>query len=160
MDQSKSSTANHPKIAYVQANWHQAIVNQAYRAFVEECKTQDISASDIDRFDVPGSLEIPLQCKLLSKTGQYDIIIAAGLIVDGGIYRHDFVAATVLDSMMAVQLEHEIPILSVVLTPHHFQETESHEQFFYDHFKIKGKEAAKACVETLRNKQILTQMSA
>ena len=82
---------------------------------------------------------------------QYDIIVAAGFIVDGGIYRHDFVAATVLDAMMDIQLELEVPILSVVLTPHQFQETEAHENFFFEHFKIKGKEAADACAQTLAN---------
>ncbi len=92
-----------------------------------------------------------MQCKLLAKTGRYDIIVAGGLIVDGGIYRHDFVAASVLDAMMNIQLELEVPILSVVLTPHQFQETEAHENFFFEHFKIKGKEAAHACAQTLAN---------
>ena len=53
--------------------------------------------------------------------------------------------------MMNIQLELEVPILSVVLTPHQFQETEAHENFFFEHFKIKGKEAAQACVHTLKN---------
>jgi len=150
MDQT-INTNSKKRIAYIQANWHRDIVNQAYLGFVDECAVHGIEKNQIDCFDVPGSLEIPLQCKQLAKTGQYDIIVAAGLIVDGGIYRHDFVAATVLDAMMAIQLELEVPILSVVLTPHQFQETEAHEKFFFEHFKIKGKEAAEACVQTLEN---------
>jgi len=150
MDQTINTNSN-KRIAYIQANWHRDIVNQAYLAFVNECSDQGIEKNRIDCFDVPGSLEIPLQCKLLAKTGQYDIIVAAGFIVDGGIYRHDFVAATVLDAMMNIQLELEVPILSVVLTPHQFQETEAHKNFFFEHFKIKGKEAANACVQTLKN---------
>ena len=150
MDQTINTNSN-KRVAYIQANWHHDIVNQAYLAFVDECVSHGIEKNQIDCFDVPGSLEIPLQCKLLAKTGQYDIIVAAGLIVDGGIYRHDFVAATVLDAMMNIQLEFEVPILSVVLTPHHFQETEAHENFFLEHFKIKGKEAANACAQTLAN---------
>jgi len=32
-----------------------------------------------------------------------------------------------------------------VLTPHHFQESEAHIEFFMNHFVIKGQEAANAC---------------
>ena len=102
-------------------------------------------------FHVPGSLEIPLQAKLLAKTGRFDIIVAAGFVVNGGVYRHDFVAATVIDAMMQVQLETEVPILSVVLTPINYHEHEAHHQFFFDHFKVKGREAANACIHTLKN---------
>jgi 6,7-dimethyl-8-ribityllumazine synthase len=139
------------KIAFIQAGWHRQIVSQAHGAFVEACEAAGFAKSDIELIEVPGSLEIPLQAKLLAKSGNYAVIVAAGLIVDGGIYRHDFVAATVLDAMMQIQLETEVPILSVVLTPHQFQETEAHEGFFYEHFKIKGREAAQACLQTLSN---------
>ena len=139
------------KIAFIQAGWHSKIVSQAFDSFAKECAESGISSSHIDLFNVPGSLEIPLQAKMLAKSQKYAIIVTAGLIVDGGIYRHDFVASSVLGAMMQIQLETEIPILSVVLTPHNFQETEAHEAFFFDHFKIKGREAAEACVKTLKN---------
>jgi 6,7-dimethyl-8-ribityllumazine synthase len=139
------------RIAFIQAAWHSDIVDQSRISFVSECDTLGIDESTIDFFVVPGSLEIPLQAKLLAKTKQYAVIIAAGLVVDGGIYRHDFVASTVLDAIMDVQLDLEVPILSMVLTPHHFQETPAHENFFFEHFKLKGVEAAQACAMTLKN---------
>lgn len=139
------------RIAIIQANWHADIVREASKAFVEELVGYGYDADAFDTYDVPGSLEIPLTSKKLSQTGRYDLIMAAGLIVDGGIYRHDFVAKTVLDGIMQVQLECGVPILSVVLTPHHFQETEAHMGFFKKHFVIKGQEAAKACHMTLEN---------
>ena len=152
MDQSivTSAPGANRKIAYIQAGWHRSIVNQAYAAFAEVCDAEGLGQA-IDLFEVPGSLEIPLQAKLLAKSGDYSVIVAAGLIVDGGIYRHDFVAATVLDAMMQVQLESEVPILSIVLTPHQFQESDAHEAFFRDHFRVKGREGAQACLQTLAN---------
>jgi 6,7-dimethyl-8-ribityllumazine synthase len=78
----------------------------------------------------------------------YDGIIGAAFVVDGGIYRHDFVAETVVNGLMQAQLATETPIFSVVLTPHHFQETEAHETFFADHFILKGQEAARAALAT------------
>jgi len=148
LSQVKSSTQ---KVAVIQANWHIDIVSQATRSFKDELVANDLIESNIDVYDVPGSLEIPLLAQQLAQTGQYDLIMATGLIVDGGIYRHDFVAATVLDAMMRVQLDTNVPILSVVLTPHHFQEVPAHMDFFRDHFILKGQEAATAALQTLGN---------
>ena len=116
------------RIAFIQADWHKEIVDQARDAFVAELEISQISQQRIDFFEVPGSLEIPLQAKLLAKTGRYAVIVAAGFVINGGIYRHDFVAATVIDAMMQIQLDTEVPILSVVLTPHHFHEHEEHKK--------------------------------
>src|SRR2546428_8206299 len=108
------------RIAFVQACWHREIVDQGRDAFVAEIGRHGISANQIDFYEVPGSLEIPLQAKLLAQTGKYATIVAAGFVVNGGIYRHSFVAPTVLDALQRVQLATELPIRSPVLTPLHF----------------------------------------
>ena len=145
------SALSSTRIAFISASWHRDIVSNARRSFGEKLADAGHGGIKIEDFHVPGSLEIPLMCKKLAETGQYELIVAAGLIVDGGIYRHDFVARTVLDGMMRVQLDCDIPVLSVVLTPHHFHESEEHHKFFTDHFVIKGQEAAQCCIETLKN---------
>jgi 6,7-dimethyl-8-ribityllumazine synthase len=139
------------RIAFVQACWHREIVDQGRDAFVAEMKRQGVSGDQIDVYEVPGSLEIPLQAKLLAKTGKYASIVAAGFVVNGGIYRHEFVAQAVLDGLMRIQLDTDVPIISLVLTPQNFHEHEAHQQFFFEHFKVKGAEAAVACVKTLEN---------
>ena len=139
------------RIAFIQACWHKDIVDRARESFMTEIEKFDLAPNCIDVFEVPGGLEIPLMAKRLAGTGRYAIIVAAALIVDGGIYRHEFVAAAVIDAMMAVQLESEVPIISAVLTPRHFHDHEDHRKFFRDHFRIKGAEAAEACAKTLEN---------
>jgi 6,7-dimethyl-8-ribityllumazine synthase len=133
------------KIAIIRARWHSDIVDRCVNSFAEEWRTLGDGNSQVEIFDVPGALEIPLHAQLLARTGQYAAILGCAFVVDGGIYRHDFVAATVLDAMMRVGLEADIPVLSAVLTPHHFQESETHIRFFEDHFAVKGREAAHAC---------------
>ncbi len=139
------------KIAFVQANWHADIVGEGRKSFIAEMEKAGVTSNQIDVYDVPGSLEIPLQAKKLAETGQYDIIVACGFIINGGIYHHEYVNHAVLDGMMRVQLDTGVPILSVVLTPLNFHDSEEHHKFFFDHFKVKGKEAAEACVKTLEN---------
>lgn len=92
---------------------------------------------------------IPLHAKRLAASGAYGAIIACGLVVNGGIYRHECVASAVIDGPMRVQLETDTPIFSAVPTPRDFHEHEEHRTFFCEHFVKEGTEAARACVEML-----------
>ena len=137
------------RIAVIRARWHAGIVDQAVTSFIAEWQALGGRSEDIDVIDVPGALEIPLQAQLLAKTGRYSAILGVALVVDGGIYRHDFVAGAVVDGIVRVGLDTNVPVLSAVLTPHNFQESEAHIAFFRDHFVIKGKEAAHAARQVL-----------
>ncbi|MET0386815.1 MAG: 6,7-dimethyl-8-ribityllumazine synthase [Polyangiales bacterium] len=139
------------RIAFVQSCWHREIVDQAREAFVTEIGQLGFTPDRIDVFEVPGAFEIPLQAKLLAKSGRYAAIVAAGLVVDGGIYRHEFVADAVISGLMRVQLDTDVPVLSAVLTPQHFHEHSEHQSFFFEHFKVKGREVASACARTVYN---------
>jgi 6,7-dimethyl-8-ribityllumazine synthase len=139
------------RIAFVQALWHREVVDECRIAFLEEIEARQIARAQVDLFEVPGSFEIPLHAQLLAKTRRYTAIVAAGLVVDGGIYRHEFVADTVIKALMEVQLRTEVPIFSAVLTPQQFHESSAHFDFFRRHFVTKGIEVAEACATTLHS---------
>lgn len=146
---SGSAAKASPQIAFIQSCWHRDIVDQSRDAFLRHIKTLGITRKQIDCYEVPGAFEIPLHAKLLAESGRYAAVVAAGFVVDGGIYRHEFVASAVIDALMSVQLETRIPVISAVLTPQHFHDHEEHRRFFFDHFKVKGVEAAEACAKTI-----------
>jgi 6,7-dimethyl-8-ribityllumazine synthase len=125
-------------------------VDRAYDGFSET-----IPASQIDVVDVPGAFEMPLMAQTLAKSGKYGAIICAAFVVDGGIYRHDFVASAVVDGLMRVGLDTGVPILSVSLTPHHYQETDHHNAIYRAHFVEKGREAASAALGVVAARQLL-----
>jgi len=127
------------RYAFIKASWHAEIVDQALEGF-----RRDIGDAEVAVFDVPGAFEIPLLARDLAATGGFDAVVGAAFVVDGGIYRHEFVASTVLQGLMRAQLDANVPVLSIVLTPHNFQATDAHRRFFRDHFVQKGAEAARA----------------
>ncbi len=151
MNQSNQNTTQTGRIAFIQACWHRDIVDQCRTAFVREMDRHGIAESVMDFFEVPGVFEIPLHAKILAASGRYDAIVAAGLIVNGGIYAHEYVSEAVISGLMRVQLDTDVPVLSAVLTPRHFHEHEEHHRFFREHFLVKGAEAANACALTLEN---------
>ncbi len=152
-----TSSYSSERVAFIQAGWHGDIIGQGRETFIEDMKKAGFPGNNIDIFEVPGSLEIPLQAQLLAKTGKYGAIVCGGFIVNGGIYRHEFVTTAVIDGIMRVQLDTEVPVLSMILTPIHFHEHEEHHKFFFDHFRKKGREAASACLKTLENMRALKQ---
>ena len=137
------------RIAVVCSSWHKDIVDQARIALFDEFERTGLPRESIDLFELPGAFEIPLHALKLARSGRYQAIIACGLVVDGGIYRHDFVASAVIDGLMRVQLDTGVPVFSSVLTPHQFHEHEEHRLYFTAHFAIKGREVAQACMQTL-----------
>lgn len=147
----ESQTTGGERIAFVQSCWHKDIVDRCREGFVPELARLGIAKERVDFFEVPGAFEIPLQAKLVAKTGRYAAIVAAGFVVDGGIYRHEFVADAVIAALMRVQLDTEVPVISAVLTPQRFHEHDEHRKFFLDHFIVKGGEAARACARTIEN---------
>ena len=143
-----SNTTDHPHIAFIKAQWHADIVDRALEGFVAEAK-QIMPDATVEVFDVPGAFEMPLLAKKLASTERYDAVVAAALVVDGGIYRHDFVASAVVTGLMNVQLETGVPVFSVSLTPHNFQPVDALISFFSAHFVKKGAEAAHAVAKVL-----------
>ncbi|MFT4266070.1 MAG: 6,7-dimethyl-8-ribityllumazine synthase [Xenophilus sp.] len=137
------------RIALVEAQWHAEIVHQARDAFLAEMARRGVPRERIDILDVPGAFEIPLHAKRLALSGRYAAVVCCALVVDGGIYRHEFVASTVVSSLMSLQLDTGVPMISAVLTPHHFHEHVEHRKYFQRHFAVKGTEAAEACVKTI-----------
>jgi 6,7-dimethyl-8-ribityllumazine synthase len=139
------------RLAFVQSTWHEEIVDRCRDSFLAEIVTLGVDASTIDLFRVPGAFEIPLHAKRLAATHRYAAIVGAGFVVDGGIYRHDFVAEAVISGLMRVQLDSDVPVISAVLTPHHFHGHAEHSGFFAGHFTEKGIEAAWACARTIQS---------
>lgn len=129
------------RYAFIKANWHAEIVDRALDGFREL-----IPSAQIDVFDVPGAFEMPLLALELAKTGRYAAVAAAAFVVDGGIYRHEFVAQAVVDGLMRAGMDSGVPVLSVSLTPHNYQETVHHNEIFAAHFVEKGREAARAAL--------------
>jgi len=129
------------RYAFIKANWHADIVNRALDGFCEV-----IPQAQVDVFDVPGAFEMPLLARDLAQTGRYAAVAAAAFVVDGGIYRHDFVAQAVVDGLMRAGLDSGVPVLSVSLTPHQYQETDHHDAIYRAHFVEKGREAARAAL--------------
>jgi len=148
------------RVAVVAAGWHRDIVDAALGALRAELAGAGLDASKVEVVDVPGAFEIPLMARRLAQSGRHAAVIGVALVVNGGIYRHEFVAAAVIDGLMRVMLDTGVPVLSAVLTPRDFHDHDEHRRFFTEHFVVKGAEVARACIQTLAAHQALDRPGA
>jgi len=146
------------KIAVISASWNESIVQAAEDSFKSTIAETQPEA-EVRVFKVPGSLEIPLAGKQALENG-FDIAIGIGFVVNGGIYRHEFVGHSVVQSILDVQLATDKPFLSVVLTPQAYCEhLEVYTEMYEKHMIKKGQEAANACVGMMKALQDIDEAS-
>src|ERR1700737_4376523 len=73
------------RVAFVQSCWHREVVEECRLAFLSEIEARGFAGPYIDFLGVRGSFKIPLPAQLPAKPRRYTAIVAAGLVVDGGI---------------------------------------------------------------------------
>ena len=160
MNQTSQRSTTQPtprRVAVIASSWHLDIVSAGTTAIQAEFERRHCPPGYLEVHQVPGAFEIPLYAMRLARLGAYDAIIACGFVVNGGIYRHEFVAAAVIDGLMRVQLDTDVPIFTAVLTPRDFHDHDEHRTFFRDHALKKGTEVAQACLNTLDSLTKLTR---
>jgi 6,7-dimethyl-8-ribityllumazine synthase len=137
------------RIAFIQSVRHGELVEACRSAFIAEVAQHGIAERQVTVFEVSGAYEIPLHAQLLAKTGRFSGIVATALVVENGAFRHAYVANTVVNALMQVQLQTETPIFSAVLTPENFDGEAAQFDVFRQHLATRGTEVAQACLHTL-----------
>lgn len=76
----------------------------------------EVAEENITLVHVPGAIEIPLVCKKLAQTGNYDAILALGCVIRGNTYHFEVVANECAKGLTQVTLESGVPVANGVLT--------------------------------------------
>jgi 6,7-dimethyl-8-ribityllumazine synthase len=71
---------------------------------------------DADRFDVPGSFQLPLIAKYAAESGRYEAVVCLGAVIRGETDHYDYVCTETARGIQAVQLQTGIPCGFGVLT--------------------------------------------
>ena len=130
------------KIAIVYTDYYKEVSDALLKGVHEAAKDKDV---EFEEFRVPGTFEIPLKVKQVSKSGNFDGFIALGCVVQGETHHHDMINFSVAQALMDLSLELEKPVgLGVLGTKNYEQALERSVGS-----KNKGKEVFKAVYEML-----------
>jgi 6,7-dimethyl-8-ribityllumazine synthase len=104
------------KFAIVVADFYADLAAQledGARRGLRDCGVAD---DDVELARVPGCFELPLAAKRLISDGDFDGIVALGVVIRGDTPHFDYVAGECARGIMNVQLATEVPIGFGVLT--------------------------------------------
>ncbi len=91
------------------------------RRGLRDCGVAD---ADVDLVAVPGCFEIPLAARKLIVAGEYDGIVALGVVIRGDTPHFDYVAGECARGIMTVQLTTGVPIGFGILTTENLAQAE------------------------------------
>lgn len=93
--------------------------HDAYARGLVEHTQREVEAltpgSQIEIFKVPGSFEIPLMVQAVAETGEFEAVIAFGVLMEGQTAHATLISTAVTEALMGIGLETRTPIIHEVL---------------------------------------------
>ena len=132
------------RFAVVVSRWNDAYTSRLLDGAQEALAERGASDADVEVFEVPGAFELPLACLKAAEIGNFDAVIALGLVLRGETPHFDFVAGAAARGISEASLISGIPILFGVITADNEQQAEDR---CGSKLNNKGYEAAMAAIE-------------
>lgn len=136
----------------VASRFNDFIVERLVAGAVDTLVRHGVADEDITVVRVPGAWELPLVCRKVAGSGQFDAVIALGCVIRGGTPHFDYVAGEAAKGVAQAAMAADRPVIFGVLT------TDSIEQAVEragTKMGNKGAEAAMAALEMVNLYRVL-----
>ncbi len=104
------------KYSLVVSRFNELITRKLLEGAMDGLIRHGVSSDDITVVWVPGVFEIPLVCKKLAATNEYDSVIALGAVIRGSTPHFDYVSSEVSKGVASASMDTGVPIVFGVLT--------------------------------------------
>ena len=137
------------KVALCISKFNYEHVSVLENSIADELLKCGLQQNNIDKFYVPGALELPLLLSRCCKSKKFHALIAIGAVIRGETYHFEVVSDQSAMGIMNVQLQYDIPIMNAVLTTNNDDET-------IHRTSTKGIEVVNGLIETLNTLNSIT----
>ncbi len=104
------------RIAVAVARFNPSITDLLFEGCRAALIESGVAESGLHRVSVPGAWELPLACRWLAESDQYDAVIAIGAVIRGETAHFDFICAECARGLQQVGLDTDVPVAFGVLT--------------------------------------------
>ncbi len=111
-------------VGIVAARYNFNLVNALLESVIQTLQASGVKRDDIEVFRVPGSNEVPHAAALAAKTGEFDTIIALGLIIAGGTNHDEIIGHASANALQQASLQFEVPIINGIITVNSVEQAE------------------------------------
>jgi 6,7-dimethyl-8-ribityllumazine synthase len=103
-----------------------------------------VASEAITLFQVPGAFELPVTCQKAAATGEFDAVIALGIVIRGDTPHFDYVAGQAAAGILMASMHTGVPVMFGVITADTMQQAIDRAGERSDN---KGYEAAQSALE-------------
>jgi len=103
-------------IGIVASRYNSDLVDALLDRVVKVLRQHGVRERNIEVLRVPGANEIPYAAHMLAATGQFDCLIALGVVLAGDTAHHEVISHGVAYSLHSIGMQSEIPVINGVLT--------------------------------------------
>ncbi len=132
------------RFAIVVSRWNDVLTSKLENGAKEALINAGAAENSIQVFGVPGSFELPLICLKAAQTGEFDAVIALGVVIRGETPHFDYVAGQAAAGILRASMDTGVPVLFGVITAETARQAEQRAGKKADN---KGYEAALSAVE-------------
>lgn len=113
----KTSSAASGRFAIVSAEYNPEFTEPLLQAAERELRAAGAHSENIFVFRVPGSFEIPVVVAQLARSGEFDAILALGVVLQGKTLHANHILEAVAFQLQEIAVETGVPIIHQVLSP-------------------------------------------
>ena len=132
------------RFAVIVSRWNDRLTSKLAAGAHEALNQRGAKTEAIETFYVPGAFELPIACMKAAESGNFDAVIALGVVIRGDTPHFEYVAGEAARGIMQVSLETGIPVLFGVITADTTEQAEARSGERGDN---KGYEAALSAIE-------------
>lgn len=132
------------KFAIVVSRWNSEYTSRLESGARRSLGERGVAKGDVVTFQVPGAFELPLVCLKAAGSGEFDAVIALGVVIRGDTPHFDYVAGEAARGVMQASMDTGVPIMFGVITADNIEQTEARCGEGVDN---KGYEAAVSAIE-------------
>lgn len=132
------------RFAIVVSHWNDALTSKLAEGASEALASVGAADDAIELFYVPGAFELPLACLKAAESGDYDAVVALGVVIRGDTPHFDYVAGQAASGIMQASMQTGVPVLFGVITADTMEQALARSGQKADN---KGYEAALSAVE-------------
>lgn len=100
-------------IALISASWHAEIIAGLRQGATRVAQESGAQAIELE---VPGSFELAVVAAQCASSGQFDAIVALGVVIRGGTPHFEYVCSAATQGLTEVSVQYRIPVGFGVLT--------------------------------------------
>ncbi len=144
--------AKTPRLAIIVSQFNENVTHGLLHGSLAYLKEQGISVKEQHIYSAPGAFEIPLLAQTIARTKKFDGVICLGCVIKGDTAHFEYISEGTTHGLMQVTLATSMPITFGVLTTYNDEQAIVRSR---DDSHNKGREAAAACVESLKTLKLI-----